>query len=83
MGYMGIAGTAADEVKVWIPRNVLPTAILRSPTLISGGSTSKRKHGSNKHGDGEETLTSNRAAGKHMKNRTTMRPSSSDEASNN
>jgi len=43
MGYTGVVGTEADEVKVWVPRNILPAAILKSPTLVSKASTSKRK----------------------------------------
>jgi len=35
MGYTRVVGTAADEVNVWIPKNVLLLEILRSPALAS------------------------------------------------
>jgi len=50
MGYTGVVGTAADEVKVWVPRNILPAAILKSPTLVSKASTSKRKRSGDNDG---------------------------------
>ena len=50
MGYTDVVGTAADEVKVWVPTNILPAAILKSPTLVSKASTSKRKHSGDNDG---------------------------------
>ena len=50
MGYTGVVGTAADKVKVWVPTNILPAAILKSPILVSKASTSKRKCSSDNDG---------------------------------
>jgi hypothetical protein len=50
MGYTGVVGTAADEIKIWVPRNFLPAAILESPTLVSRASMSKRKRSSDNDG---------------------------------
>jgi hypothetical protein len=77
MGYMGVVGTAADEVKVWVPKNVLPLEILRSPTLVSRATTLKHKGSSDNCGDGEAMVTSKRAGREHKTNRTTVGPSAS------
>ena len=50
MGYMGVVGTAADKVKVWVPRNILPATILKSPTLVSKARMSKCKRRSDNDG---------------------------------
>jgi len=73
MGYEGVVGTTADKVKVWVPRNILPTAILRSQTLVPQASTLKHKDGrdsvgvsremAKSKGDGHERTTSHTTAG--------------------
>jgi ribosomal protein S28E/S33 len=73
MGYTGVVGTAADEVKVWVPKNVLPLEILRSPTLLSQVTTLKHKGSS----DGEAMVMSKSASCERMTNRTTVGPSAS------
>lgn len=88
MGYADVVGTEADEVKVWVPRNILPAAILKSSTLVSrvvGTSKGNISEG----GDGEEMVMSKRAGYERAKNRSTMGPhdvieisSSSDEQLN-
>lgn len=35
MSYEGLVGTAANGVKAWVPRNVLPAGILRNLILMS------------------------------------------------
>jgi len=58
MGYKGVVGTAADKVKVWVPRNILSTAILRSQTLVSRANTLKRMDGRDSVGVGGEMAKS-------------------------
>jgi len=77
MGYRGIVGTAADKVKVWVPRNVLPTAILRSQTLVSRASTLKRKGGRGNGGIGKETAK-RKGDGHECMSHTTVGPASGD-----
>jgi len=45
MGYEGLIGTAADRVKVWIPRSVMPKGIFRNRPFISETGPSKAKGG--------------------------------------
>jgi len=78
MGYRDIVGTAADKVKVWVPRNVLPMAILRSQTLVSRASTLKRKVGRGNGGIGKETAKSKGDGHEWMMSHTTMGPASGD-----
>ena len=77
MGYKGVVGTVADKVKVWVPRGTaLPTAISRSQTLTSQGSSSKRKGGNGKGGN-EEGMRRERAGHGSTTRRTVVGPSTS------
>jgi hypothetical protein len=48
MGYEGLVGTAADRVKVWVPRSVIPKGIFRNRLFIPQAGSSKAKDGDGK-----------------------------------